>query len=108
MLLLIQKSRLQSYDEQVISSGNEGLNLLIYFIFLRYVLHSQVSQFALESVRGLLDQWPSGFKSNTPKEVLFLHELELILEILTPSEFEILLLPVMVIPIPYKKAAFLS
>ena len=32
--------------------------------------------------------WPEGFNSNTPKEVLLIHELEKLIELLTNDEFD--------------------
>jgi hypothetical protein len=31
------------------------------------------------AIRGLLDMWPDGFNTNTPKQVLLLHEMELLI-----------------------------
>lgn len=41
--------------------------------------------------------WPEGFNSNTPKEVLLIHEIEKLIEMLTNDEFDRLFQPFLVI-----------
>jgi len=49
----------------------------------------------VSAIKGLLKQWPTGFTANTPKEVLFLHELDTLICLSSPDEFEALLTPLL-------------
>ncbi len=41
----------------------------------------------VQSIKLLLKLWPDAYQSNTPKQVLLLHELEMLLEFATLTEF---------------------
>ena len=46
-----------------------------------------IREFAVESVLYLLNNWPEGYGANTPKEVLFIHEMEKLLHYIDQEEF---------------------
>ena len=54
------------------------------------------SSLLLQSINLLFKQWPESYKTNTPKQVLFLHELEILLELATVFEFHSVLQPFLV------------
>lgn len=43
--------------------------------------------------RYILNNWPEGFRANTPKEVLYLHEVETLLVRMSPLQFRLVLQP---------------
>lgn len=49
------------------------------------------SELLLLTVQGLIAQWPEGFTSNTPKEVLFVHELETLISVCNTAEAQVVL-----------------
>lgn len=50
----------------------------------------------VQAVEGLLHQWPDRFDTNTPKQVLLLHELEMLLDKMSPKDFELVKTPLLV------------
>lgn len=50
----------------------------------------------VQAVEGLLHQWPDRFDTNTPKQVLLLHELEMLLDKMSPEDFELVKTSVLV------------
>eukprot|EP01034_Spumella_vulgaris_P029535 gene29535-36601_t len=48
-----------------------------------------------QALKALLRLWPDGYQTNTPKQVLLLHELEMLLELTTLEEFSVILQPLM-------------
>lgn len=52
------------------------------------VSHDPQRSLLVRFLRQLFNIWPESFNANTPKEILFLHEVEQLLEICTPEEFD--------------------
>jgi len=50
----------------------------------------------VQAVEGLLHQWPDRFDTNTPKQVLLLHELEMLLNKMSPEDFQLVKTPLLV------------
>lgn len=50
----------------------------------------------VQAIKMLLKLWPDAYQTNTPKQVLLLHELEMLLELVTRAEFTDIVQPVMV------------
>lgn len=61
-----------------------------------YSLSSSGGSLLLQAINLLFKQWPESYKTNTPKQVLFLHELEILLELATVFEFHSVLQPFLV------------
>lgn len=72
---------LQSYHEPLVQCVVALANTIM-------VIPSQTRVFLVDAIRQLLHLWPEGFNTNTPKQVLLLHELEILMQQCQPHEFE--------------------
>jgi len=50
----------------------------------------------VQAIAGLLGQWPDRFDTNTPKQVLLLHELEMLLDRVSSDDFKLVKKPLLV------------
>ncbi|CAM9295028.1 unnamed protein product [Chrysoparadoxa australica] len=55
------------------------------FCEICFIAHDKA--LAVNCILAILKVWPEGYNSNTPKEVLLLHELEELLQYVTPEEY---------------------
>ena len=53
--------------------------------------YPEASALLVPLIQGLFSQWPERFNTNTPKEVLFLHEIDTLLSLASSTDFHALL-----------------
>jgi len=87
--------RLVDRDEQALKALIEriGDDQLVRDLWCVKNSHKSI---IVQAVEGLLHQWPDRFDTNTPKQVLLLHELEMLLNKMSPEDFQLVKTPLLV------------
>lgn len=84
MIDIITVSKLPLSSASLITFLLQCFKLFLRYSFLPHVVHILNLALKIQVVMALLKYWP---KTHSPKEVMFLNELEEILDVIEPSEF---------------------